>query len=87
MQPEPHRSFSGKLTPVTSELQLTILFEDAGDGWIASSIPAIPGVFSQGRTREEAREMVLDALSAMLTRWPDEPTGAETESVTLSLAS
>lgn len=53
-------------------LDLTILYEDGEDGWIVSSIPAVPGVLSQGRTREEARENVLDALALMLSPEPVE---------------
>lgn len=49
------------------ELNLTIVYEqDPDSDWIVVSIPEVPGVFSQGRTREEAREMVLDALAGML---------------------
>ena len=51
-------------------LQLTIHFEDAGDGWILATIPEVPGAISQGRTREEARENVIDALRTLLT--PDD---------------
>jgi predicted RNase H-like HicB family nuclease len=51
-------------------LQLTIHFEDAGDGWILATIPEVPGAISQGRTREEARENVIDALRTVLT--PDD---------------
>ena len=53
-------------------LDLTIVYEDGGDGWIVSSIPAVPGVLSQGRTREQARENVLDALALMLSPEPPE---------------
>jgi predicted RNase H-like HicB family nuclease len=49
-----------------SDLHLTILYEEGDDGWIVSSIPEVPGVLSQGRTKEEAREMALDALGGML---------------------
>jgi len=51
-------------------LRLTIVYEDGGDGWIVASIPEVPGTHSQGRSREEARENVIDALQTMLT--PDE---------------
>ena len=51
-------------------LRLTIVYEDGGDGWIVASIPEVPGTHSQGRSREEARENVIDALPTMLT--PDE---------------
>jgi len=45
---------------------LRIVYEPDEDGWIVVSIPAIPGVLSQGRSREEAREMILDALVGMI---------------------
>ncbi|HEX3734389.1 MAG TPA: type II toxin-antitoxin system HicB family antitoxin [Solirubrobacterales bacterium] len=48
-------------------LDLTILYEDGEDGFILASIPAVPGVLSQGRDRAEARENVLDALALMLS--------------------
>jgi predicted RNase H-like HicB family nuclease len=53
-------------------LDLTIVYEDGEDGFIVSSVPAVPGVLSQGRTREEARENVLDALALMLSPKPVE---------------
>lgn len=46
-------------------LHFTILYDERDAGWIVSSIPKVPGVLSQGRTKEEAREMVLDALVGM----------------------
>lgn len=48
----------------------TILYEDGENGWVVSSIPAVPGALSQGRTREEARENILDALALMLSSAP-----------------
>ena len=49
-----------------SLLELTIVYEDAGDGWITASIAEVPGANSQGRTREQARESVIDALRGIL---------------------
>lgn len=49
----------------------SIVYEDAEDGWIVASIPEVPGVFSQGRTRDEARANVLDALQLMTSPEPD----------------
>jgi predicted RNase H-like HicB family nuclease len=57
---------------VSETMDLTIVYEDGDDGWIVASIPAVPGVLSQGRTREEARENVLDALALMLSPEPVE---------------
>ncbi len=64
-------------------LELTILYEDGEEGWIVASIPAVPGVFSQGRTRDEARANVLDALALMLSPEPGE--GRERESLHLTV--
>jgi predicted RNase H-like HicB family nuclease len=51
---------------MSETLQLTIVYEDAGNGWIMASIPQVPGTRSQGRSREEARANVIDALRVML---------------------
>jgi predicted RNase H-like HicB family nuclease len=58
-------------------LQLTIVYEDGEDGWIIASVPEIPGTHSQGRTRDEAKANVLDALQVMLT--PDEDLAPQTD--------
>ena len=53
--------------PASSEpLHLTIVYDDGEDGWIVASIPEVPGVHSQGRTRGEARANVIDALHGIL---------------------
>lgn len=51
-------------------VKLTIHYEDAGEGWILALIPEVPGAISQGRTRDEARHNVIDALQTVLT--PDD---------------
>jgi predicted RNase H-like HicB family nuclease len=57
----------GRYTRFMSDsLHLTIVYEEGDDGWIVVSIPEVPGVLSQGRTKDEAREMALDALAGML---------------------
>lgn len=50
--------------------ELTIVYEAGEDGWIVASIPEVPGSFSQGRTRAEARANVLDALRLMRSPEP-----------------
>lgn len=57
---------------MSETLDLTILYEDGDEGWIVASVPAVPGALSQGRSREEARENVLDALALMLSPEPGE---------------
>jgi predicted RNase H-like HicB family nuclease len=60
---------------VSETLQLTVRFEDAGEGWVLATIPEVPGAISQGRTRQEARTNVIDALRVVLT--PDEQLAGE----------
>lgn len=51
---------------MSESLRLTIVYEAAEDGWIVASIPEVPGAHSQGHTRQEARENVIDALHGIL---------------------
>jgi predicted RNase H-like HicB family nuclease len=60
---------------MSGSAERTIVYEDDEDGWIVASIPDVPGVFSQGRTRDEARVNVLDALQLMTSPEPDESEG------------
>jgi predicted RNase H-like HicB family nuclease len=56
---------------MSDTLQLTIIYDDPDeDGWIVARVVQVPGAMSQGRTREEARENVIDALRLMLA--PDD---------------
>jgi predicted RNase H-like HicB family nuclease len=59
------------LVPMAASVDFTIAFEEPDeDGWIVARILEVPGAISQGRTRDEARENVVDALRTVLT--PDE---------------
>jgi len=50
---------------------MTIAFDEPDEaGWIVARIVEVPGALSQGQTREEAREHVLDALKVVLA--PDD---------------
>jgi len=51
---------------MSEPLLLTIVYEDAGDGWVLARIPQVRGAISQGETREKARENVIDALRELL---------------------
>ncbi len=70
-------------------INLTIHYEDGGDGWILATIAEVPGAISQGRTRAEARANVIDALQTVLTP-DDQLTGstssADDECLTLTVA-
>ena len=78
-----HRT--GTVPDVSDPLQLTIVYEDGEDGWIIASIPQVPGVLSQGHSREEARENVVDALRLMLKPEPGAEDDADREPLTLSI--
>ncbi len=52
--------------PMTESLHLTIVYEQGEDGWMVASIPSVPGAHSQGKTRDEARSNVIDALRGIL---------------------
>src|SRR6266581_4056155 len=52
---------------MSDKLRLTITYEEPDEeGWVVARVLEVPGAISQGRTREEARENVLDALRVML---------------------
>jgi predicted RNase H-like HicB family nuclease len=60
------RAAFGTIEAMSESLRLTITYEEGDDGWIVASVPEVPGAHSQGKTRAEARENVLDALRALL---------------------
>lgn len=51
---------------MSESLQFTIVFEEGKEGSIVASVPEVPGAHSQGRTRDEARANVIDALRGLL---------------------
>jgi predicted RNase H-like HicB family nuclease len=56
---------------MSDTLRLTITYDEPDeDGWIVARVLQVPGAISQGRTREDARENVIDALR--LTLAPDD---------------
>lgn len=60
-----------------ASVDFTLAFEGPDeDGWIVVRVLEVLGAMSQGRTREEARENVLDALRTVLTP-DDELTGEQ----------
>lgn len=45
------------------KLELTAIFEPQDDGWIVASIAELPEVLTQGKTVEEAKANLAEALS------------------------
>jgi antitoxin HicB len=51
-----------------SEFTYTAVFEPAEEGGHVVTVPALPGVVTEGDTLEEARRMVADAIQCYLER-------------------
>ena len=75
------------MSRMAEALRFTIHFSDGGDGWIMAQVEEVPGAISQGRTREEARENVVDALRLMLKPEPGASMDSDREPLDLPLAS
>ena len=75
---------------MSETLQLTIAYDDPDEeGWIVARVVEVPGAMSQGRTRAEARENVIDALRVILAPDDDDPrvSGGRSEQLELTLGS
>jgi len=71
---------------VSEHLRMTISYEEPDEeGWIVARVVEVPGALSQGRTREEARENVIDALRLMLAPDDDDPVARADRSEQLDL--
>ena len=78
---------------MSESLRLTVIYEDGDDGWVVARIREVPAAMSQGRTREEARENVIDALRELALSYLEEvqtaplPAGAMSEVLDVTVAS
>jgi predicted RNase H-like HicB family nuclease len=71
---------------MSEKLRLTIAYEEPDEeGWIVARVVEVPGAISQGRSREEARENVIDALRLMLSPDDDDASVADGRSEQLEL--
>lgn len=46
--------------------ELTIIFEEGLDGFWIATIPEVPGAFSQGRTKDDARQNVIEGMEELM---------------------
>ncbi len=66
---------------------MTIAYDEPDeDGWIVARVVEVPGAISQGKTRREARDNVVDALRLMLSPDDGEVTADETVELLLQLS-
>ena len=71
---------------MSEKLRLTIAYDEPDEeGWIVARVVEVPGAISQGRTREEARDNVIDALRVMLSPDDDDASVAADRSEQLDL--
>jgi predicted RNase H-like HicB family nuclease len=47
---------------MANSVSFTVIFEDAGEGWVRARVAEVPEVITQGATVDEARTMVQSAL-------------------------
>lgn len=48
------------------ELQFKVLIEQDEDGLYVASVPELPGCYTQGKTLEEARKRIKEAIELVL---------------------
>lgn len=65
------------MTPVAGELELTIHYQQTEDGYVAARIAEVPAAISFGRTRDEARESVLDGLRELALSYLEQPPSSD----------
>jgi predicted RNase H-like HicB family nuclease len=68
-------------------LTLTVVYEPVEDGWVQARIAEIPGVITAGRNRDEAKELVLDALREYLLAAGEGGDSLDSEALTLQVRS
>ena len=74
---------------MNDKLRMTIAYDEPDEaGWIVAHIVEVPGAMSQGRTRNEARANVIDALRLMLIPDDDDASvaGGRSEQLDLTLS-
>jgi predicted RNase H-like HicB family nuclease len=65
--------------PQLPSIELTIAYEPVEDGWVQARIVELPAVITAGRTREDAKALVLDALREYLMSLRDEAADGDGE--------
>lgn len=50
--------------------EYTVVSQLIEDGWVMATVPELPGAVTQGRTLQEAREMIKEAVARAGFRVP-----------------
>lgn len=51
--------------------EYTVVYQTIEDGWIMATVPELPGAVTQGKTLEEARAMIREAVELLLQSYRD----------------
>lgn len=51
---------------LVNELQFKVFIEQDGDGLYVASVPELPGCYTQGKTLEQARGRIKEAIKLVL---------------------
>ncbi len=74
----------------TELLQLTPIYEQVEGGWTQAALVELPGVITAAPSREEAQDMLLDALREFLLSFgltrTDAPRSADSDALTLTVS-
>ena len=54
------------MSKITKKLQFKVLIEQDEDGIYVASVPELPGCYTQGKTLEEARNRIKEAIELVL---------------------
>jgi len=46
--------------------EYTVVYQTIEDGWIMATVPELPGAVTQGKTMQEARTMIKEAVELLL---------------------
>lgn len=71
--------------------EFRVIYTPIEDGWIMAQAPEFPGAVTQGRTMDEARAMIGEAIELLLEAYRenaerDVPKDAVRETVTIEIA-
>ncbi len=58
--------------PTVDRLKLTAVFEQDDDGWINARVLELPGANTCAKTREEARELLIDAVRELIASYAED---------------
>ncbi|HEX7446033.1 MAG TPA: type II toxin-antitoxin system HicB family antitoxin [Pirellulales bacterium] len=70
--------------------EYTVVYQPIEDGWFMASVPELPGAVTQGRTLNEARDMIREAVELLIESYrenakKDAIGGAIWETLTIDL--